>query len=92
MKKRVLYGTAIVLLAISVALMVWLGSFNLGEYGPSDPQQTFLRLIRFASSRLEAGHLAGRQTRHGHPVPEQKPVGGDGRSLLTDHRAPQPFN
>jgi two-component system, NtrC family, nitrogen regulation sensor histidine kinase NtrY len=42
MKKRVLYGTAIVLLAISVVLVVWLGSFNPGEYGPSDPQQTFL--------------------------------------------------
>jgi PAS domain S-box-containing protein len=42
MKKRVLYGTAIVLLAASVALLVWLGSFNLGEFGPSDPQQTFL--------------------------------------------------
>src|SRR5215467_6002721 len=42
MKKRVLYGTAIVLLAISVVLVVWLGSFNLGEFGPSDPQQTFL--------------------------------------------------
>ena len=42
MKKRVLYGTAIVLLAISVVLVVWLGSFNLGDYGPSNPQQTFL--------------------------------------------------
>jgi PAS domain S-box-containing protein len=42
MKKRVLYGTAIVLLVISVGLVVWLGSFNLGEFGPSDPQQTFL--------------------------------------------------
>src|ERR1051325_7861946 len=42
MKKRALYGTAIVLLAISVALVVWLGSFNLGDYGPSNPQQTFL--------------------------------------------------
>src|SRR5581483_6487275 len=42
MKKRVLYGTAIVLLAISVVLVLWLGSFNLGEFGPSDSQQTFL--------------------------------------------------
>ena len=42
MKRRVLYGTAIVLLVISVVLVVWLGSFNLGEYGPSNPQQTFL--------------------------------------------------
>jgi PAS domain S-box-containing protein len=42
MKKRVLYGTAIVLLVISVVLVVWLGSFNLGEYGPANAQQTFL--------------------------------------------------
>src|SRR6266567_8951279 len=42
MRKRVLYGTAIVLLAISVVLVVWLGSFNLGDFGPSNPQQTFL--------------------------------------------------
>ena len=42
MKKRVLYGTAIVLLVISVVLVVWLGSFNLGDFGPSNPQQTFL--------------------------------------------------
>src|ERR1041385_3856923 len=42
MRKRTLYGTAIVLLVISVVLVVWLGSFNLGVYGPSNPQQTFL--------------------------------------------------
>ena len=42
MKRRALYGTAIVLLVISVVLVVWLGSFNLGEFGPSNPQQTFL--------------------------------------------------
>src|SRR5579864_8413150 len=42
MKKRVLYGTAIVLLVISVVLVVWQGSFNLGEYGPTDAQQTFI--------------------------------------------------
>ncbi|MFN7995875.1 MAG: ATP-binding protein [Bryobacteraceae bacterium] len=42
MKKRILYGGGIVLLAISVALVVWQGSFNFGEYGPADPQQTFI--------------------------------------------------
>ena len=42
MKKRVLYGSAIVLLVISVILVVWQGSFNLGEYGPTDAQQTFI--------------------------------------------------
>ena len=42
MRRRILYGSAIVLLAISVALVVWQGSFNFGKYGPSDPQQTFV--------------------------------------------------
>src|ERR1700722_1826355 len=41
MRRRILYGCAIVLLAILVALVVWQGSFNFGKYGPADPQQTF---------------------------------------------------
>jgi two-component system nitrogen regulation sensor histidine kinase NtrY len=41
-RRRILYGGAIVLLAILVALVVWQGSFNFGKYGPSDPQQTFV--------------------------------------------------
>jgi two-component system nitrogen regulation sensor histidine kinase NtrY len=41
-KKRILYGGAVVLLAISVALVVWQGSFNFGQYAPADPQQTFV--------------------------------------------------
>ncbi|MGA2133044.1 MAG: ATP-binding protein [Bryobacteraceae bacterium] len=42
MRKRILYGCGIVLLAISVALVVWQGSLNFGKYGPADPQQTFI--------------------------------------------------
>ena len=42
MRRRILYGGAIVLLAILVALVVWQGSFNFGKYGPADPQQTFV--------------------------------------------------
>lgn len=42
MRRRILYGGAVVLLAISVALVVWQGSFNFGKYGPADPQQTFI--------------------------------------------------
>lgn len=42
MKKPFLYGTAIVLLVISVILVIWQASFNFGEYGPSDPFQTFI--------------------------------------------------
>jgi len=41
-RRRILYGAAIVLLAILVALVVWQGSFNFGKYGPADPQQTFV--------------------------------------------------
>jgi nitrogen fixation/metabolism regulation signal transduction histidine kinase len=41
-RKRVLFICGIVLLAISVALVVWQGSFNFGKYGPADPQQTFI--------------------------------------------------
>ncbi|MBV9746807.1 MAG: hypothetical protein JO099_23855, partial [Acidobacteriia bacterium] len=40
MKKRLLYGFAIVLLVVSVLLVVWQGSFRIG-FGPRDPSQTF---------------------------------------------------
>ena len=42
MKKRLLYGSGIVALAILVALLVWQGSFSLGDYGPENPTQTYL--------------------------------------------------
>ena len=42
MKRRLAYGSAIILLAISVTLVIWQGSFNFGEYGPADPTQTFV--------------------------------------------------
>jgi two-component system nitrogen regulation sensor histidine kinase NtrY len=42
MRKRLLYGSAIVLLALSVTLVVWQGSFHFGEFGPADPTQTFI--------------------------------------------------
>jgi nitrogen fixation/metabolism regulation signal transduction histidine kinase len=42
MKRRLLYGFAIFLLVVSVALVVWQGSFNLGQYGPANPYQTFI--------------------------------------------------
>src|SRR5918993_2520245 len=41
MRKRVVYGFAIVLLAILVALVVWQGSFDFGDFGPSSAEQTF---------------------------------------------------
>jgi two-component system, NtrC family, nitrogen regulation sensor histidine kinase NtrY len=42
MKKRLWYGSAIVLLVISVVLVVSQTSFNLGQYGPVNPYQTFV--------------------------------------------------
>ena len=42
MKKRLLNGLAIVLLALSVVLVIWQGSFSFGEFGPSDVTQTFI--------------------------------------------------
>jgi two-component system, NtrC family, nitrogen regulation sensor histidine kinase NtrY len=41
MRKRIIYGFGIVLLAILVTLVVWQGSFDFGSFGPSNPQQTF---------------------------------------------------
>src|SRR5712692_2113898 len=42
MKNRLLYGSALVLLVISVTLVIWQGSFDFGAYGPSDPGQTVI--------------------------------------------------
>ena len=42
MKKRLIYGLGVALLAVCVTLIVWQGSFSFGEYGPSSPEQTIL--------------------------------------------------
>ena len=42
MRKRLFYGSASVLLVISVVLVVWQGSFRLWNFGPSNPGQTFI--------------------------------------------------
>ncbi|UCF38768.1 MAG: hypothetical protein JSU96_08010, partial [Acidobacteriota bacterium] len=42
MKKRFLYGSGIVALAILATLVVWQGSFTFGDYGPANPTQTFV--------------------------------------------------
>ncbi len=41
-RKRILFGSGVVLLAILVTLVVWQGSFTLGSFAPSSLQQTFL--------------------------------------------------
>jgi PAS domain S-box-containing protein len=42
MKRRLLYGSGVVLMAILVTLVVWQGSFEFGNYAPSNPTQTWL--------------------------------------------------
>lgn len=41
-KRRLLYGSGVVVLAILAALVVWQGSFSFGDYGPANPTQTLL--------------------------------------------------
>ena len=49
MRKRLIYGSLSILLAISVILVVWEGSFNPGNFRPTNPNQT---LIFWAVSSL----------------------------------------
>jgi len=42
MRKRLLYGSAVVLLILSATLVLWQGSFTFGDYAPASPEQTFL--------------------------------------------------
>ncbi|MGA2040178.1 MAG: ATP-binding protein [Bryobacteraceae bacterium] len=49
MRKRLIYGSLSILLAISVILVVWEGSFNPGNFRPANPNQT---LIYWAVSSL----------------------------------------
>jgi PAS domain S-box-containing protein len=42
MKRRLLLGAGTVLLAVSVLLVVWQGSFKMGDFGPANPNQTFI--------------------------------------------------
>ncbi|MEJ7605820.1 MAG: ATP-binding protein [Bryobacteraceae bacterium] len=41
MRKRILYGSGSLLLAVLVALVVWQGSFDFGTYSPSIPGETY---------------------------------------------------
>ena len=42
MRKRVILGSGVVLLAILVTLLIWQGSFTFGSYAPSSLEQTYL--------------------------------------------------
>ncbi|MGA3204187.1 MAG: ATP-binding protein [Bryobacteraceae bacterium] len=42
MRKRYLFASGLVLLAILLALVMWQVSFNFGEYAPADTAQTFV--------------------------------------------------
>ena len=40
MRKRLIYISGTVLLAVMVGLLVWQTSFHFGDFGPSSPEQT----------------------------------------------------
>ena len=42
MRKRLLFGSGIVTLAILVTLVVWQTSFSFGEFGPTSTPQTYV--------------------------------------------------
>lgn len=42
MRKRLIFGSGVLLFAILVTLIVWQGSFTFGPFGPSSIQQTYL--------------------------------------------------
>lgn len=42
MRKRVVFGSGVVLLAILVTLVIWQGSFTFGPFAPSSLEQTYL--------------------------------------------------
>jgi two-component system nitrogen regulation sensor histidine kinase NtrY len=42
MRKRVLIGLGAIVLALLVAMIVWQGSFSLGDYAPASPEQTVI--------------------------------------------------
>lgn len=42
MRKRLLFGFGVLLLAVLVSLVVWQGSFNFGSLAPANIQQTYL--------------------------------------------------
>ena len=41
LRKRVVYGSGLLLLAVLFSLIVWQGSFDFGDYGPSSPGQVY---------------------------------------------------
>jgi len=41
-KQRVRFGAGLALLSILVALVIWQGSFTVGDYGPSTAEQTYV--------------------------------------------------
>lgn len=42
MRKRIIYGSALLVLALLVTMLVWQGSFSFGDFGPTNAQQTYL--------------------------------------------------
>lgn len=41
MRKRLIYGSGVLLLFVCAALVIWQGSFSFGDFSPSSPEQTY---------------------------------------------------
>jgi len=41
MRKRLIYGSGLLLLVVLFTLIIWQGSFSFGEYGPASPEQIY---------------------------------------------------
>lgn len=41
MRKRLIYGSGVLLLAILTTILVWQGSFSFGQFSPANPEQTY---------------------------------------------------
>ena len=93
MRKRLLYGLAIVSLVISGALVVWQGSFNFGD--PANPSQTILlwalsiiNFILMVTLSFKLGQMAlrlyfeRRSNRFGSRIKTKLVVGALGLSFL----------
>ena len=75
MRKRLLYGLGVALLAICVTLVVWQGSFSFGEYGPSSPEQTFLLWAVSTGARRRFAALPGRCRGSPYAYPRNRAAG-----------------
>src|SRR5258708_8871540 len=94
MKKRLLCGSALVLLMISATLVIWQGSFDFGDYGPN-PGQTlvfwaisiliFLLMVTLGFMLVRIGlklYVERRSTREGSRIKTKLVIGALALSFM----------